>query len=652
MSKLRCFTSLVAFCGAVVVLSSLPARAADDTNAAAETERQLIGVLESNAPPAEKAITCKRLVIHGTKDAVPALAALLPDKELSSWARIPLEAIPDPAADAALRDALSKVDGRLLIGVINSIGVRRDAQAVDSLAQRLRDADAAVASAAAVALGRIGNAAATTILEPALATAPEAVRGAVAEGCVYCAEQLLAADNRPAAASLYDKVRGTPQIPQTRILEATRGAIIARGADGVPLLVEQLESANEKLFALGLSTARELTGSEVTAALVAELKKVAPERQALLLLALADRGDTSALPAVLEVAKSGPATARIAAIRVVPQLGDVACIPALLEISADDDRDVAQVAREALQKLPGENIEGALVTRLAQAQGKARLALIVAVGERRIAAAVPALLKAVDDADASVRAAALKALGSTITAQDLPVLITRVVKSPNPSEAEDAKQALMTACVRMPEREACAEQLIGAMSKAPSAAQVTIIEVLGAMGGPQALGALAAAAKEGNTELKETASRLLGEWMTTDAGPVLLDVAKTVSEQKYKIRALRGYLRIAKQIELRPEARVEMCQKVLPLCQRDDEKALVLQVLELNPTAPGLKLAVGLLKQASLKGEAGRVAVAIAEKVIAGDKAAVADAMAQVAAAGGNADVVNRAKALADQAKR
>jgi hypothetical protein len=226
------------------------------------------------------------------------------------------------------------------------------------------------------------------------------------------------------------------------------------------------------------------------------------------------------------------------------------------------------------------------------------------------------------------------------------------VKSPNPQDAEDAKKALMTACVRMPEREACAERLIGAMSKAPSAAQVTIIEILGAMGGPQALGALSAAAKEGNTELKETASRLLGEWMTTDAGPVLLDVAKTVSEQKYKIRALRGYLRIAKQIELRPEARVEMCQKVLPLCQRDDEKTLVLQVLELNPAAPGLKLAVGLLKQASLKEEAGRVAVAIAEKVIAGDKAAVADAMTQVVAAGGNADVVNRAKALADQAKR
>jgi HEAT repeat protein len=651
MYKLRYPTIVVALISAAVALTALPARAADNANAATETERQLISVLESTAPSAEKAITCKRLVVHGTKDAVPALSALLPDKELSSWARIALEAIPDPAADAALREAIGKVQGRLLIGVINSIGVRRDANAVESLAQRLGDADAEVASAAAVALGRIGNAAATTILEQALATAPEAVRGAVAEGCVYCAEQLLAADNRTAAASLYDKVRAA-QVAKTRILEATRGAILARGAEGIPLLVEQLESADKSLFALGLSTARELTGDNVTTALVGQMQKVAPERQALLLLALADRGDVSALPAVLQAAKTGPAALRVAAIGVVPRLGDVSCVQTLLEISAGDEPDLVQAAKDALQALPGENIDADLAKRLAQAEGKVRLALIVIVGERRIAAAVPALLQAVDDADAQVRSAALTALGSTVTAQELSILITRVVKPLKPADTDAAKKALLTACVRMPDREACAKELVGAMSQAPMAAKVTFIEILGAMGGPQALGALSAAAKEGNPEMKETSSRLLGEWMTADAGPVLLDVAKTVREDKYKIRALRGYIRVAKQLAARGDERVDMCRKALEVCQRDDEKMLVLEVLELNPTAQGLPLAVSLLKQASLKDKAGSVAVAIADKVIGSDPGAVADAMKQVIAAGGNPEVVNRAKALAESAKR
>ena len=55
-------------------------------------ESALLKVLESDAPSAEKAITCKRLAVYGTAAAVPALSELLPDPQLSSWARIALEA--------------------------------------------------------------------------------------------------------------------------------------------------------------------------------------------------------------------------------------------------------------------------------------------------------------------------------------------------------------------------------------------------------------------------------------------------------------------------------------------------------------------------------------------------------------------------------
>ncbi len=82
---------------------------------------------------------------------------MLADPQLASWARIALEAIPGPAADAALRRALGKLQGNLLVGVINSIGVRRDPKAVSGLVKKLKDADPDVASAAAVALGRIGG---------------------------------------------------------------------------------------------------------------------------------------------------------------------------------------------------------------------------------------------------------------------------------------------------------------------------------------------------------------------------------------------------------------------------------------------------------------------------------------------------------------
>ncbi|MHB8953659.1 MAG: HEAT repeat domain-containing protein [Pirellulaceae bacterium] len=650
MIKRRNVMSLVALAVAAIASAVQPIFAADDAQAAADKETQLIAVLESDAPPADKAITCKQLAVHGTKNAVPALAKLLPNAELASWSRIALEAIPDPAADAALREAMGQVQGRLLVGVLNSIGVRRDLQAVDGLAQRLTDADPEVASAAAIALGQIGDAAAAKILEQALATAPAAVRSSVAEGCIYSAEQFLAGDNAAEAVRLYDLVRAA-EVPQQRIMEATRGAIVARRADGIPLLVEQLKSDDKSCFAIGLSTARELSGSDVTAALLAEMPNLAPERQALVMVALSDRGDASALPAVLQAAKSGPVAVRIAALRVLPRLGDVSCVPTLLDVAAEDDAELVQAAKESLQGLSGDDIDAELTARLDRADTPAREALIAVVGDRRIGAAVPALLKAAEDSDAKIRSAALTALGSTVEAGDLSILVVRVVKPLQPEDADAAKKALLTACVRMPDREACAEHLVNAMAHAPLAAKCTFAEILGAMGGPRALGALAEAAKTGSPELKDTASQRLGAWMTVDAGPVLLDVARNVTEDKYKIRALRGYIRIARQFAV-GDQRVEMCRPALELCQRPDEKKLVLEVLQQNPSAQGLALAASLLKDAAVKSEASQVAVAIAEKVVQADPAAVADAMKHVIAAGGNLDAVSKAKTLAEQAKR
>jgi len=102
-----------------------------------------------------KAKACQQLAVVGDKSAVPALAALLADPQLSHYARFGLEPIPDSSVDEALRAALGKVKGKLLVGVINSIGHRRDAKALGALAKLLHDADSEVAKAADAALTRI-----------------------------------------------------------------------------------------------------------------------------------------------------------------------------------------------------------------------------------------------------------------------------------------------------------------------------------------------------------------------------------------------------------------------------------------------------------------------------------------------------------------
>ena len=166
----------------------------------------------------------------------------------------------------------------------------------------------------------------------------------------------------------------------------------------MPLLIEQLRSADKSFFALGLRTAREMSGREVTDALAVELDGASPDRQALLMLALADRGD-SAGPAVLRAAKRGPDGVRIVAIGVLKRLGNASYVPVLLEAALDGRGELSQTAAAVLEELPGKAVDADLAARLLKAEGKSRGVLMQIAGRRRIAAAVPALLRAAEDPD-------------------------------------------------------------------------------------------------------------------------------------------------------------------------------------------------------------------------------------------------------------
>jgi len=280
--------------GAAIAILTLPLAAQDaespgsDTASREQEERELIAVLQSDAAPFDKDVACRRLAVIGTKEAVPALAALLTDEKLSDIARHGLEPIPDPSVDEALRAALTKVEGKLLIGVATSIGNRGDKKAVPDLVRLLEEADEGVVGAAAKALGRIGGGQSATALERALGNAAETVRPAIADGCLWCAGALVTEGRRKRAVALLDRVRNA-DLPPHVLAAATRGAILGRGAEGVRLLVEVLKSEDEELFGVGLRVVREMPGEEVATALAADLENLPPERRDLVTQALEDR---------------------------------------------------------------------------------------------------------------------------------------------------------------------------------------------------------------------------------------------------------------------------------------------------------------------------------------------------------------------------
>ncbi len=192
-----------------------------------DLETKLVAVLSTSASRAAKDYVCRKLTIIGTAASVPALAAMLPNKDLSHMARYALERIPASEAAEALREGLVKTSGAEKAGIAGSLGVRRDAESVSDLSALLADNDEQVALAAATALGDIGTAESAKALQDASVSA-EPVKLRIADARLTAAEKLLAAGDRAAAKKVYTSLIASPL--KSVKLAATRGLLMASGS--------------------------------------------------------------------------------------------------------------------------------------------------------------------------------------------------------------------------------------------------------------------------------------------------------------------------------------------------------------------------------------------------------------------------------------
>jgi len=192
----------------------------------AEIEKALLGVLNSDAKPAGKQFICRELSIIGTEQSVPTLAGMLADEETSDMARYALERIPGSAVDDALRGAVRKAKGNAKIGIVNSLGQRRDKQAVRNLSRLVTGKNEALAAAAAAALGRIGDSAATKALAEAKDKTSGKLQMVVLDAYLKCADQLVAEGKKTEAVVIYKELQ-KQDLPQPIRTAALTGMISA-----------------------------------------------------------------------------------------------------------------------------------------------------------------------------------------------------------------------------------------------------------------------------------------------------------------------------------------------------------------------------------------------------------------------------------------
>ena len=296
---------------ALLAMNWVVINAMNDANQRAATAARLAKVLQDPATTsAARQFICAQLFWIGTEAEVAAVAPLLLDPATTDTARLFLERVKSEAAIAALRQALDKLEGRPLIGVVNSLSLIRDAASVDKIIALTKSQDAAVALAAWRALGNFGNEAAADFLIDGLKKADKP-SAPMESAAVRTAILLESAGKQDKAMEIY------------RLLADARRSLGARQAGFHALFAATPDEQKAALIAQWSKSAdvaqQKVVISQMTALSDAALEETLHQQgigekvQIALMEELAARQGEKMLPAMLEAANSGdPAKVQMA----------------------------------------------------------------------------------------------------------------------------------------------------------------------------------------------------------------------------------------------------------------------------------------------------------------------------------------------------
>jgi HEAT repeat protein len=329
----------------------------------------------------------------------------------------------------------------------------------------------------------------------------------------------------------------------------------------------------------------------------------------------------AAFPVVLEMAKNNenvvqPA-AQVAAIRALAGLPNDEVVEFLLAAATGDNDANATAADDALTRMKSPGLEQKIIARLEQSPGRAGIPLVQVCRLRQISAATPVLLPLLSDADDAVRLAAIAALGNTVSGESIEVLFDHLLNPASDTEFQAVRTALLAVCHRAVDPDTIATKLAVIYEGATLQAQIAMLELFGALGGGVAVESVHRAIMDPTEEIQDTATRILGTWPDTGAATVLLAVMESDADERFRIRALRGYIRIIRQMDTSNEHRFHMSMEALARAQRDDEILLIVDALGRIPTHASLMKLLEFLDKPTFAEQAATSGIAVGRALIA-----------------------------------
>lgn len=455
------------------------------------------------------------------------------------------------------------VTGMVTAAELDEAGAIAVLQKLD--ASKATDAELFDAAAACRRLTVIGTEKSVAVLEPLLAdpkldsyarTALENIKKPEAEAALR--RHPAKTDN---ASPVSEKLAATRKQVET---------IAAGGPEADAIFVKLLKSDDKTEFNAALEAFRKKPN---VALLAKEQVTLKPDRRVAAILSLLDLKDVKPLPVeIVEAAKSDEnAEVQAAAIAVLGKFPDEKTADFFIELlTKEADETISEIL--ASTKAPGFNDK--LIEALESPNVQLRTTAGLYIGGRRVTEARSRLWEIQKDKDGPEASFLLTAFGQIADEGGFHKLLG-VFDENSTSRMLGAFAGLRDYCKSCDDRNKHAKFI----------AQKVHIEtlrlgLLADLGGDEALKQIAEIArKTDKDEVRDQATKILGEWTGAEVAPVLLELSASLSEEKYKVRTLRGFLRAVRQFEMPKDEKKKLCEKALEIASREEEKKLVRDVM-------------------------------------------------------------------------
>ena len=365
------------------------------------------------------------------------------DKTEQGCARAALEKNSAPQATEILLKALAMTkDEVFAAGLISSLGNRKDPKAVEAIGQQLDHTNRTIATAAVTALVKINTPDAVAMLKQKLSPTHPAT-GAIAKGLAEVAGISAA----PKANAIYNElyIWSGKVKPASSAYSIRRAALIGLALNDSAAIdtkiVADFKAEDPVVKSMAIAAAAVTKSSSPLKAMVDHSDQLDNVLLNQLIVMLAQRGESSVITPIKHAIKGNDTFVLLTVVDALSQLNTQESAVMLLELTRHDNVQVNKYAHQKLILSANEHIDELLLKKANAGEDKHRAAAIDFLGERKTNASVQ-LFKYAQSDNGVISQSALKAIGSTASAEKIPVLCEMIKKTTDDNFKKSAISAI------------------------------------------------------------------------------------------------------------------------------------------------------------------------------------------------------------------